>query len=275
MNIFDLDKKIKFSQKLAIGFFVVLFLSWIILQFFYKGELSNYNLFWAASYQIIALVGGIIGLIVSEYWGGTKSLIGKSITFFSIGLLFQVFGQSVFSFYNIVIKVDIPYPSIADIGFLGSTISYIIAALFLGKVVDIHSSLRGIKSFLLTILITLPILVVTYYLFLTGYVFDWSQPLKVALDFGYPVGDAIYVSLGLVALILSVKYLGGIMKWPIFVILMALIFQYVADFNFLYQAYQGTWINGGYGDLLYMCSYFITTLSILGLGWTFNKILNS
>ena len=38
------------------------------------------------------------------------------------------------------------------------------------------------------------------------------------------------------------------MKNSLTFLMMALVVQYFADFNFLYQAANSTWINGGYGD---------------------------
>ena len=83
------------------------------------------------------------------------------------------------------------------------------------------------------------------------------------LDFGYPFGQAIYVSIAILTLSLSKGLLGGLMKNKIFFLLSALIVQYIADFNFLYQAIQGTWVNGGYGDLIYMTAYFLLAMSLL------------
>jgi hypothetical protein len=39
----------------------------------------------------------------------------------------------------------------------------------------------------------------------------------------------------------------------------------MADYNFLYQASDGTWINGGYGDVLYLISYFLISFGLMQL----------
>ena len=102
-------------------------------------------------------------------------------------------------------------------------------------------------------------------MFLQKYEFDWGQPLKIFLDFGYPFGQAIYVSLALLTYTLSKSVLGGIMKKKILFILFAFLMQYVADYNFLFQSSRGTWANGGYGDFLYFLAYFLMTLGLLNL----------
>ena len=115
----------------------------------------------------------------------------------------------------------------------------------------------------------------SYTLFLRSYEFDWSQPLKVFLDFGYPLGQACYVSVAILTLLLSRKILGGMMRGPILAILIALIVQYASDFNFLYQANQGTWFVGGYGDELYAISYFLMSIALMYIGHMFAKIKDS
>ena len=88
-------------------------------------------------------------------------------------------------------------------------------------------------------------LAVGYFLFLQGYEFDWSDPLKVFLDFGYPFGQAIYVSIAILTYLLSRGILGGIMKGKILFILFALCMQFLSDYTFLYQSSKGTWSVGG------------------------------
>jgi hypothetical protein len=91
----------------------------------------------------------------------------------------------------------------------------------------------------------------------------------VFLDFGYPLGQAIYVSLALLTYLLSTKTLGGIMKNKVLLILFALAVQYAADYNFLYQAYAETWSVSGYGDVIYLFAYFLMAVGLLQLKATF------
>ncbi len=263
------------AKKLGIGLFVALSIWWVIIAFIFKNEYTNANLFWGASYQLMAIFGVIFGLVISKSWGGFKSIMGKTIILFSIGLLFQVFGQTIFSFYNLVLKVEIPYPSLADIGYFMSIPFYAYAAILLGKASGAGLSLKSIHKKIVAVLIPLIILIISYMVFLQGYEFDWSNLLRVFLDFGYPFGQAFYISIALLVFILSKKFLGGLMRPKVLLILSALAVQYAADYNFLYQAYNETWINGGYGDYIYLFSYFIMSLALISLGSAFEKIKES
>lgn len=258
------------KTKIAWSLFSILTIWWILL--YASGIRENFhNYLFGAMYGVMALIGGIWGLRISKDWGGSKSVMGKAIIFLSLGLLAQEFGQIVFSYYNIFLNVEVPYPSIADLGFFINIPLYLYGGILLIKASGGRLSIRSITSQLQAIGIPLLMLVVSYYFFLQGYEFEPSSLLKTFLDFGYPLGQAMYVSVAILAYSLSRKMLGGIMKPKILLLIIAFIYQYAADFNFLYQSSTGTWYNGGYGDYLYLLAYFLMTLGILNLSADFIK----
>jgi hypothetical protein len=258
--------------RISLVLFVIFAIWWTIVFGIFDTHLVQHNLYWAAAYQIVALWGGLFGLYISRLWGGYKSLMGRSIIFFSLGLLLQCLGQSAFSYYTTILGVEVPYPSMADIGYFGSIPFYGLGIAWIAKVSGVAICLRSLVGKTQAFVVPAVMLILSYAFFLWGYKFDLSQPLKIVLDFGYPLGEAIYVSIAILALLLSRNILGGIMKGPIIFLMMALIAQYCADFNFLYQAANDTWINGGYGDFMYLVAYFLMTTALLYLGDMFSKI---
>jgi hypothetical protein len=255
---------------LAACLFILLAIWWVVL---HMAQASSGALqLWAASYQIIAFVGAIVGLKISVHWGGTKSIVGRAIIAFSCGLLLQCFGQSSYSWYIYYLHEPVPYPSIGDIGYFGSIVWYLYGAWMLAKASGVRISLRTVHSQLTAVLIPLVLLWVSYLMFLHDYSFDWSQPLKIFLDFGYPLGQATYVSVALLTYFLSRKVLGGIMRLPVLCLLGALVLQYSSDFSFLYQANAGSWYAGGWNDFLYMCSYLAMTLALAYIGTKYSEI---
>jgi hypothetical protein len=167
------------------------------------------------------------------------------------------------------------YPSIADIGFFGSVIMYIYGGISLVSLAGGRISLKSGKGKALAVIIPLILLTASYFVFLQGYVFDPSNKLRILLDFGYPLGQALYVSMAIVALLLSHNLLGGIMKTPIMVLLAAFIFQYLSDYSFLYQNSHGTYVAGGFVDVMYMISYFIMSISLIRFGVAIQEIKQS
>jgi len=259
----DTIKK-EFSARLAVILFGFLSVWWLIL--LASGLRENiHNYLFGAVYGVMALVGGLTGLSISKTWGGAKSSVGKAIMFLALGLLAAEFGQLVFSFYNIFLGVEIPYPSLADLGFFANIPLYSIGIFYLAQLSGVFMTLKKFSNKILVVTIPVLLLVFSYILFLQGYEYDWSSPLKIFLDLGYPLGQAFYVSLALLTYTLSRGMLGGIMKNRILFILFAFFAQYLADYNFLFQNSRGTWYNGGYGDYLYLAAYFLMTFGIIQL----------
>jgi len=231
------------------------------------------KLVFGASYGAMALFGGIYGIATAKRWGFLKSSFGRAVLFLGVGLLMAEFGQLVFSYYNIISEVEIPYPSIADIGFFGNMVFYVVGGLFLTRVLGVGITIKKAPiKLIVSILLPLALLSASYVLFLKGYDGTESTTLQKILDFGYPLGDAVYVSIALVSLLSVGRMLGGLLKGPLLAILLAFIVQYSADFNFLYQNQRGTWLNGGYGDFLYLFAYTIMTASLIYLSTSFKKI---
>jgi len=272
------SKKSFFSDKMAqiiVFVFLIVLGWWIFINPFNSGIKIDIKNIWSSTYMVISILGGIFGLVISNRWGGYKSMLGRSIMAFSIGLLLQSFGQIIYNYYTLVANIQAPYPSLGDLGYFGSIPAYIYGVVLLGHVSGLKSSFSALGNKIFLLVLPIIMLVISYLIFLKDYTFDWTQPLKVFLDFGYPLGQAIYVSIALSVLIVSRNFLGGIMKKPVLFILLSLVVQYVCDFDFLYKANHNVWYAGGPGDFLYAFSYLCMTLSLLYIGYTFQKIKES
>lgn len=235
---------------------------WILLRLDKSPSFLTGNHF-SDSYAVLALFGGLAGISAARKWGGFKSLIGKSIYFLCFGLLAQALGQIIYSVYFYVFKQDVPYPSLGDIAYFGSVIIYIYAAILFTDATGIKNTIRQNKYKLVAVLVPFVLLSASYWVFLYHHQYDWSHPLTAFLDFGYPMGQAIYISLAVIAYLLSRKTLGGLMRPAILLTIFALLVQYLADFSFLYRQSRGTWVAGGYSDYTYLVAYFLMTISLL------------
>lgn len=265
--------KKEWFAKLAFVYFLFITAWWSII--FLTGQEETFNNYlFGASYGLIALWGGIWGLIISKRWGGYSSALGRSIIVLSLGLLAQEFGQIIFSAHNIFLEIEIPYPSLADVGFFGSIPLYIYGIFLLLKASGVKFSFNKLVNQLQAFIIPLFMLSLSYLVFLKDYEFDYGSPLVIFLDFGYPFGEAIYISIAILTYSLSKNLLGGVMRNKIVFIVGAFIMQYMAEFNFLYQNSRGTWINGGYGDYLYFLAYFMMTIGLMQLKTLSDQLKN-
>jgi len=260
---------------LVIGFFVLVTVWWIALNLSgEQGGFDNY-LFGAVYGTTVSLFGGIVGLVAAKQWGGWKSLMGRAIMFLSFGLLAEFFGQTVNSCYNLILGVEILYPSLGDVGFFGNIPFYLIGIILLAMASGVKISLKSFYSQIQAVIFPVTLLFFSYMLFLRGYEFDWSKPLTIFLDFGYPLGQALYVSVALLTYSLSRKVLGGIMRNQITFLLVAFVAQYLADSTFLFYNANGMYYVGNIVDYLYFVSYTLMTLGLIKLRMTAQSLRRS
>lgn len=256
--------KSTFAAKIVAIVFALLTLFWIYLQIVIPTD-TEIHTFFGAIYGLVALLGAVFGLKVSLKWGFMSSVLGRAIAMFSLGLLAQEFGQVTLSYFHYVYHLEGLYPSLGDVGFFGSIPLYIYGVLLLAQASGVKIKFTSFVSKLQALIIPLLMLGVGYYLFLQEYEFDWSKPLTIFLDFGYPLGQAIYVSLAILTYLLSRGVLGGVMKNKILLILFALVIQFLSDYTFLYQTSRGTWNVGEINDYMYLVAYFILSLALIQL----------
>jgi hypothetical protein len=260
-------------SQIATLMFTVLTGSWVILLLTHTGLESvagPINLIY--NFGLMALFGGVVGLYLSGRWGGMKSVMGRAIIMLSLGLLAQEFGQFVYGYYIFFLHVAVPYPSLGDVGYFGSIPFYIYGAYLIAKASGAKVSLRSLGQKIIGILLPLGLLATVYGLFLTNYNFAHVTPLRVFLDFGYPLGQTVYISITLLAFIFSLGKLGGVMRGRILLLLAALFAQFIADFTFLYMSSLGIWVVGGISDYLYLIAYFLMTIALIRMKLVFDQV---
>lgn len=256
-------------------FFLLLSLWWLFMYIRGLTEGPENELF-ILIYPVLPLVGGLYGWVFAKKWGGFKSTFGSSIAWFAIGFLFQFLGQYLYVYYQLYLQVEVPYPSIGDIFYFGSVLLYIIGTYNLALVSGIKLSLKSVKG-KVALLIPFIVLFLSYIILLQGYEADWSNKLIVFLDFGYPIGQAVYLSIALLALMISKDILGGLMRKPIMLLIAALVAQFVADFVFSYQVSRevSTFYAAGTNDYMFAFAYFLMTYALFSIGNMFYKVKDS
>ena len=144
--------KSKNSLKVIIALYVLTVVFWFVLLVFIKYSVFNketldlLKLFTQIPLVMIPLIGGILGLKNYTIWGGIKNTLGKSSLFLSLGLIAWGSGMIAWNYYIFFTKIKIPYPSIADFGFVSSLLFLIIGVSTLYKMVGVKFALRNKRS---------------------------------------------------------------------------------------------------------------------------------
>lgn len=248
--------------RIALFLFLLLTAWWITLQY---SSIQNdfFHEIFGVGYGIMAVFGGVCGLLVAQKWGGVYSVLGRALLMFSLGLFAQEFGQLSYFYDVFILHQEVPYPSLGDIGFFGSIPLYIYGVILLAKATGVKVVLKSFQNQILAFLIPVIMLSIGYFLFLQDYHFDYTEPLTFLLDFGYPLGQAVYISIAILTFFLTRGLLGGIMRPKVFLILFALVIQFLSDYVFLFQVSRGIWVPNGINDLMYLFSYFVMAIGLI------------
>jgi len=215
----------------------------------------------------IPVLGGINGIAVARRWGSFQSAVGRAIMFLSLGLISWGLGTWIFSgVYNFLLQIEVPYPSIADVGYLLALPLWAAGMVQLSHATGAKYGLRSSHGKFLLLGIPAIIVAASYYLLVTvargGEIsYGDSDIAKLFFDFAYPIGDVVILTLATLVYGLSYNYFGGMFKKAIYLILAGFVLMYFADFSFSYTTTLETWHPADWVDLL-----FTTAVLILSLG---------
>ncbi len=260
--------KINIYQKICLAFLILLVGFWAYL-FFSDIKDGQLNYLYSLLFGFIPLIGGIVAMVNSREWGTFKSAVGKAVFFIGLGLFLWGCGEMIWSYYNFVLQVAAPYPSLADFGFAPSIFFYGLGTVYLSLATGAKFGLRDWYAKIFAVIAPVVIFIVSYYIlvvFARGgtLLTDTGSPLKVILDLAYPLGDFLSVTLAVVISGLSFKYFGGQFKIDVYSILLGLVIMFIADSIFSYTTTIGTYYNANWGDLLLTCGLFFITYGVLG-----------
>lgn len=261
-------KNINIYQKSITAYFAVVACLWAYIQVTGHNQVGLQYLY-SLVFGFIPLFSGLIGLDKSRLWGGLKSAVGRAIFFFSLGLVLWGIGETIWSYYNFVIGVAAPYPSIADLGFAPSIFFWIIGILYFSKATGASFALRkSHKAKFIALAAPIILIAPSYYLEVVvargGVIFlSGESVVKTILDIAYPFGDFLAVTVAAVILILSHKFLGGVYRRAVLLLLLGLAVMYVGDLIFSYTTTNGSYYNADFGDLVLAIGLYILSIGIL------------
>lgn len=260
--------KIKISSIANVKFFLIVYVLVILWWFsiFLRGiQETTENYLFSLIYSILPLGGGVIGFINARHWGGFASSIGRAVLFISGGIFAWGIGNLIFGFYNLILAVPIPYPSLADAAFILLYPLSAIGVISFFRATGALFALKRISGKFLLLIIPIFFIFLSYYLLFIvargGEITYDGGLLKLFLDIAFPIGDVIVITLATILYSLSFKYLGGTFRKPIIFIIMGFISTYIADFLFSYTTTVDTYFVGKWVDIFYP-----TAFLFIGLG---------
>lgn len=260
----DTTPNINKVQKIITIFMVVLFIFGSIIA--WSGIQKNFwNYLYGILWNTMPLFGGAIGMYQSISQKIFRTNVSKAKFFISTGLFIWGCGNLVWQYYNLIQKVEVPYPSFADFGYLSAAFLWIIGIIYLSRATGATVGFKKVRKKFLLLLAPTTIAACSYYflLFVLKRPSYSDNPLKISLDLIYPSMDLIILTLILIVSGLSVNFFRGKYKASLFSIIVGFFGLFIADFMFSYMTTIGTYYNGCWLELFFNCTFYLLTWGTL------------
>lgn len=237
---------------------LVLGLALAIFYLFQESYVDLMSLFSNAFPPFIAGVAVIsAAFALKKYWGNPSEKFSKIWVGFTLGMVFWFLGEVGWAIYTLVLGVEIPYPSLADVAWLMGYVPMIIAfhlylrvfrfaiskTMYLVEVIAV-----AISSFALYTYLVFPILAGAAEAEMTTLIFDLA----------YPTLDIVLFGLAMLGLFVFAK---GKIAPAWLLINSAILTDVVADLLFSYTTLNGTYYNGHWLELLFHWGYILYALA--------------
>jgi hypothetical protein len=186
-----------------------------------------------------------------------SSLMGK--IFLGIGTALALFGigDIVWGYYIIILHVDLPYPSLADLFYIlyDGAVIYT-ACIFLSAAGGRIQRSHIIETCIIGIISAIALL---GYLVRPDISAGWNNP-QTFFNIAYPLFDVLLLSVSYV----SFRTLGGTLRTGTLLLSTAMIIETIADTVFSVTTASGTYVNASWCDLLFATSaYLLTVVAII------------
>lgn len=251
--------------KILITVFIIVVL-WQLFIIFTKIKETSLNFAFSLFYSIIPLGWGLIGFLNSRRWGGFASLVGRAVFFLSAGIFAWGIGNLIFAYYNLALHIAVPYPSLADFFFVLIYPFSLLGMAYFFKATGALFAVRKISSNFVLFLFPLVAGLLSFYLLFVvargGEITYDGDLLKLVLDVLFPIGSTLVITFTIVIYRLSIKFLGGLFRVPIILILTGFVFNYLADFLFSYTTTTETYFVGMWVDIFYPTAFFLISFGL-------------
>jgi hypothetical protein len=205
---------------------------------------------------ICALAAFLSSFSCMRRYGFTLKLNFEAVWFlFTLGTGLWALAEGVWAFYYFILLIPVPYPSLADVFYMGGYLP-IIAAL-LGYLSTFRVALTRRRLVYAGVVIVVAVALALEFV-LPVELGKNLTPLNFATDMIYPVLDLMLLSLAVLSLAIFVG--GAIAKWWLLFGIGAGLYV-VGDEFFLYQVAHGTYYNGSVDDLIFLLGYLTFALA--------------
>lgn len=233
-------------------------ISWGIYLEFLPEKAANVNFLYNSGYGSIYLFAGLVGLF-GGLKIGSKNAVGKALTFLGLSFVCYSIGLFIWTYYNIVLHVEIPSPSLADVFFL--VLFLPLASIGFWGMISIYSTVISRRYVLEALAIFIVSCLVIFGLAIRPQISRDIPLFTNLVNAGYPFVDTILLSLSVVAL----RAAGGRISRGLLVLVIGLIILVVADVVYSTRVAHELYWNGDIADKTYTLAAFVISLGMINI----------
>jgi diguanylate cyclase (GGDEF)-like protein len=165
-------------------------------------------------------------------------------------------GQGVWASYELILSHEAPFPSPADIGFLGFSVAAVPALWLLPEGTGSGEDRRRLLD---GMMVACAIAVISWATALGAVFHAGGQPLELAVALAYPAGDVIVLTMSVLALVRGSRQRG-----PLLLVSLGMVAMALADSRFAYTSAVGSFETGAV-DVGWCAAFLLISLSALPL----------
>jgi len=193
---------------------------------------------------------------LKKYWGNPGDKFSKIWLGFTLGMTFWFLGEVGWAIYTLLLNVEIPYPSIADLAWLIGYVPLIIALHLYIRVFRfaVSKAMYAVAA----VAVTLGSLALFTFLVSPILAAAAEEITTLAVDIAYPALDLALFSLSILGLLIFAK---GKIASAWLLINGGILMNVVADMLFSFTTLQGTYYNGHFLELFFHWGYLLFALA--------------
>jgi hypothetical protein len=266
MKISKSTLKISLIAGLSITFLLIMWWGfWLETQ---ASKTTTWNFLFNVGYGLIYLFGAIIGAFGAVRVGLRKAP-GMALLFLGLSLFSQALGLFTWAYYNLVLHVNIPSPSLGDVFLLVFFLPLVIASFVF--LLNTFKNVGSIFSVLLALITFLVSIGVIFGIIERPDISSNHPLIQNLISVSYPFVDCILLSFS--AFLISVA--SSQFRTAFLIIVAGFIVQVAADLTYAVRVGQGVYWNGDIADKLYATAAFVLGLGVMNLFFYFWKAPHS
>jgi len=249
-------KIIRVGAKAFITLFSIgLLVLWVYLQIL-PVKTAQINFFFNIGVGFVYLITGLVALNYTSI--DVKKSMKIFLALFGTGLISWGVASFIWGYYNLILHMDIPYPSFADYFFIFYSLLMGASFWFYFDIFKTKITKTSLRDSL--IIVSAIYFLIFFVLYKPTYELTTS-PIEIIFNYLYPLLDATILSLAVIALrIEEYKNTSNTLT-----LVIAVLSQVIGDIVFSFQASTSSYWNGDISDLFFLISgifYFISVLRV-------------